>query len=104
MKRITVAIPEPALRRARGYAAERGTSVSALVRDFLTGLGRRRGDFERGLRMQQEIFAAIDAGEPGLGEFRAGDRLSRDEVHRRRGLSRTRMSCSTRSVLPPTKR
>lgn len=83
MRTTTVAIPDSVHRSARRYAAERDTSLSALVRDFLTGLGRRRGDFERGLRMQQEIFGAIDAGEPGLGDFRAGDRLSRDEVHRR---------------------
>lgn len=83
MRNITVAIPDSVHRAARRYAAERDTSVSALVRDFLIGLGRRRGDFERGLRMQQEIFDAIDAGEPGLGDFRAGDRLRRDEVHRR---------------------
>ncbi len=83
MRNITVAVPDSVYRLARRYAAERDSSVSALVRDFLIGLGRRRGDFERGLRMQQEIFAAIDAGEPGSGDFRAGDRLSRDEVHRR---------------------
>lgn len=80
---LTVAVPEAAYRRARRYAAERGSSVEVLVRDFLVGLGRRRGDFERGLRIQKEIFAAIDAGEPGLGDFRAGDRLSREETHLR---------------------
>lgn len=78
-----MAVPDSVYRSARRYAAERDSSVSALARDFLTDLGRRRGDFERGLRMQQEIFAAVNAGEPGWGEFRAGDRLSRDEVHRR---------------------
>ena len=83
MKKITVAVPDSVHRSARRYAAERDTSVSALVRGFLTDLGRRRGDFEKGLRIQQEIFAAIDAGEPGFGEFRAGDRPDRDEVHRR---------------------
>jgi plasmid stability protein len=35
MKNITVSIPDEIYREARVSAARRGTSVSALVRDFL---------------------------------------------------------------------
>ncbi len=63
-------------RRARIRAAERSTSVSALVREFLNELGGGETDFERRKRLQDEVIAAI-------GSFRARDRLGRDEVHDR---------------------
>lgn len=79
MKNITVSVPEDVYRRARLKAAEKNTSVSALVRDFLVSLSDEESEFERRLRMQNEVLATITG-------FTAGDRLSREEVHRRDAL------------------
>lgn len=79
MKNITVSLPDELYRRARIKAAERDTSVSALVREFLTTLGEENSDFERRKRLQNDVLASIQ-------RFRASDRVSRDEVHGRRAL------------------
>ena len=79
MKNITVSVPDEVYRRARIRAAEQDTSVSALVREFLSRLGQEESDFERGKRLQKEVLATIRS-------FRAGNRLSRDEVHDRNAL------------------
>ncbi len=76
MKNITVSIPDEIYRRARIKAAEQDTSVTALVREFLTGLGAAESDFERRKRLQEEVLATIK-------DFRAGDRLNREEAHDR---------------------
>lgn len=77
VKNLTVSLPDEVYRRARVKAAERDTSLSALVRDFLSRLGQEETDGERRRRLQTEVFASIDG-------FSAGDRLSRDDVHGRR--------------------
>ena len=41
MKNITLSIDEAVLRSARKVAADRGTSVNALVRDYLAELGNK---------------------------------------------------------------
>jgi len=79
VRNITVSVPEEVYRRARVKAAERDSSVSALVREFLTSLGREESDFERGKRLQDEVLATIR-------RFRGGHRLTRDAGHRRRAL------------------
>lgn len=76
MKNLTVSLPDSVYRRARIKAAERDTSVSALVREFLMSLGEQESGFERRERLQKEILASITS-------FRAGDRLTRDRVHER---------------------
>jgi len=78
MKNITVSLDDETYRRARVKAAELDTSVSALVRQYLTGLAGEETEFERRKRLQDELLATIRHR-----EFSAGDRLSRDEVHRR---------------------
>lgn len=77
MKNITISVPEHIYRRARIKAAERDTSVSALVREFLMRLGEEESDFERRKRTQVEVLASIRS-------FRAGDRLNRDAIHERK--------------------
>jgi hypothetical protein len=72
-------VPEDVYRRARIKAAERDTSVSALVRQFLMSLGEQETDYERRKRLQAEVLASIR-------RFRAGDRLGREEIHRRNAL------------------
>lgn len=79
MKNITITVPEDVYRRARIKAAERDTSVSALVRQFLMSLGEQETDYERRKRLQAEVLASIR-------RFRAGDRLGREEIHRRNAL------------------
>ena len=79
MKNITISVPDRVYRRARVRAAARDTSVSALVRDFLAGLGNEEPEFERRKRLQAEVLASIR-------RFRAGGRLRRDEVHDRDAL------------------
>ena len=59
-------------------AAEQDTSVSALVRNFLTDLAVGESENERLKRQERVLRERITA-------FRAGDRLSRDAVHCRRG-------------------
>jgi plasmid stability protein len=73
---ITVTLPEEAYRRARIRAAELNTSVSALVRQFLTDIGAGETDFERQRRLQNEVLSTVT-------RFRAGHRRTRDEVHDR---------------------
>ena len=63
-------------KRARVAAAERDTSLSALVKAYLTELGSQESEGERLKRQEREIRGQITA-------FRASDRLSRDEVHGR---------------------
>ena len=74
MKNITVSLPDDVYRRARIKAAERDTSVSALVREFLSRLGEEESDFERRRRLQTEVLASVK-------NFRAGDRVTREEAH-----------------------
>lgn len=79
VKNVTVALPAEVYRRARIKAAERDTSLSALVREFLLHLGEEDSDFERRKRLQSDVLASIR-------RFRGGERLSRSEVHRRHAL------------------
>lgn len=76
MKNITLAVPDEVYRQARIRAAEAGTSVSGLVAGFLTSLCERDAEFARLETKQRQIQQEIQ-------RFRAGDRLSRDEVHHR---------------------
>ena len=77
MKNVTISLPDDIYRRARIKAAERDTSVSALVRDILIELASDESDFERRKRLQSDVIASIR-------RFRASDRLSRQEIHDRK--------------------
>jgi plasmid stability protein len=76
MPNVTVSLPSDVYRRARIRAAEQNTSVSALVRQFLTEVGTAETEFERRRRLQDQVLAALP-------RFSARDRLTRDEVHDR---------------------
>ncbi len=76
MKNITVTVPDDVYRDARIRAAERGSSVSALVGEYLRSLSASEAEFNRLEAQQRQIQARIK-------QFRAGDRLDRDEVHDR---------------------
>lgn len=79
VKSITVMVGSELHRRARKRAAECGTTLTAVVRDFLVRWSGEETDFERLKRLQDETLREIDS-------FRAGDRLSREDAHRRGGL------------------
>jgi hypothetical protein len=76
VKNITVSVPDDVYRSARVAAAQRDTSVSALVVKYLERLSGRMDEFARLEALQREVQAEI-------GQFRAADQLSRDEVHDR---------------------
>ena len=79
MKNITVSVDDDTYRRARVRAAEADTSVSALVRKFLSDLagGETRDERFQRLSREEEVLRAQ------ITNFNAGDRLSRDELHER---------------------
>jgi len=76
VRNITVAVPDDVYREARICAAERGSSVSALVAAYLRSLSDRETEFARLLTAQQAVQIEI-------GRFSAGDRVDRDELHGR---------------------
>jgi hypothetical protein len=76
VKNITVSLDDETYRRARTIAAQRDTSVSALVKRYLVDLGSGEGREERLKREERALRERITA-------FRASDRLSRDDVHDR---------------------
>lgn len=77
MKNITVTVDDEVYRRARVKAAERDTSVSALVRQFLVDLAKEGDEFDRLEQLEKAVREQIT-------EFNASDRLSRDELYDRR--------------------
>src|SRR5215204_1936837 len=72
MKNITVTVPDDVYRNARIRAAERGTSVSALVAEYLRSLSLREAAFSRLEAQQQQVQREIR-------RFRARDRLEPGE-------------------------
>jgi uncharacterized protein YdaU (DUF1376 family) len=76
VRNITISLDDETYRRARMIAAERDTSVSALVKQFLVDLASGGSESER---LKQEERALRDR----ITTFRASDRLPRDQVHER---------------------
>jgi hypothetical protein len=76
MKNITVTVDDETYRRARIKAAERGTSVSALVKGFLGELAGSESATEELNREERALRERIRS-------FRAADRLRREDVHGR---------------------
>jgi len=76
MKNITLSVDEKVLAAVRRYAAEQGSSINALVREFLTGIHQyqdRAGKARSQLRqMSRRSKARIGAA-----------RWTRDELHDR---------------------
>jgi plasmid stability protein len=76
MKNITISVPDDVYREARIRAAERGSSVSALVAEYLRSLSDREAEFDRLEAQQHQVQAELD-------RFIARNRLHRDELHDR---------------------
>ena len=77
-------MPDEVYRRARIRAAERNTSVSALVRDLLSQLGEQ----DEAERRRDLLRGTIDAIRKANPNFSATDLLSREELHDRNALRR----------------
>ena len=72
---LTLSVKEDVIKRARGVAKARGTSVNQLVREYLQSLG--------GLsEPEQEIAELRRLSDEGKGRS-AGWRFDRDEIHAR---------------------
>lgn len=76
MKNITVSVPDDVYRSARIRAAERGSSVSGIVTEYLRSLSGGDAEFARLEAQQRRIQRQIR-------RFSASDRLDRDELHDR---------------------
>jgi hypothetical protein len=76
MRNITVTVDDNTYKRARIAAAERDTSLSALVKAYLEQLASIETETERLKRQEREIRSRIEA-------FNASDRLSREDLHSR---------------------
>jgi uncharacterized protein YdaU (DUF1376 family) len=76
VKNITVSLDDETYRRARVVAAERGTSVSALVKGFLSDVASGESENERLKREERALRERIAT-------FQASNRLSRDALHAR---------------------
>ena len=77
MKNITVSLDDETYRNARIKAAALDTSVSALVKRYLTELAAGETEFQQLKRLQCELLARMPD------DFRAADNLPRDQVHER---------------------
>ena len=88
MKRITISVDDETHRLAKMKAAERGTSISALVRAYLNGLVREESRVDDSIawgsekpeKTLDEVIEAIFARGGGLDPR---DNLTRDELHDR---------------------
>ncbi|AUB80485.1 hypothetical protein [Candidatus Thiodictyon syntrophicum] len=76
MKNITLSVDEETYQRARIAAAERNTTVSALVGDCLRTFAHP-GEGEP--NPAAALFAALDRAQG----FSAGERMTREETHER---------------------
>ena len=76
MKNITVSVPEDVYRRARVAAAERDTSVSALVAGYLQQVAAGESGAEARRRRMLEIRESMS-------HYEVGRRANRDDLHAR---------------------
>jgi post-segregation antitoxin (ccd killing protein) len=80
MKNITVSVDDELYHRARVFAAQQKTSVSALVKKFLAEVAEEESEFERLKREEQELRARLFAEGRGLS---SRDNLSREALYDR---------------------
>ena len=80
MKNITVSVDAAVHHRARVRAAQRNTSLSAVVREFLVAFAADESDADQRRRQQNELLARLDA--EGLGP-EASTRVARETLHQR---------------------
>ena len=61
MKNVTLAIEEATLRKARRIAAERSTSLNAMIRDFLRELAERESQADQARQRIYELCESSTA-------------------------------------------
>jgi hypothetical protein len=83
MKNITVTVGDDIYHKARVCAAERKSTVSALVKEFLTKIVEEESSFERMKREEDELRQNL---RQGGGVFSAEDRCSREDLHDRHAI------------------
>lgn len=76
MANLTIAVEDELLKKARMKALEQGTSVNALLRDYLTHFAGTRSAQEQAARSFLALAAKSRAG-------RGDRRWTRDELHER---------------------
>ena len=81
MKNITVSVDEETYRSAKEWATKRGTSVSALVREYLENLPQRSPDLSE--KTLSEVIA--DLRSRGV-RLSVSDNVSREELYDRDAL------------------
>lgn len=77
MKNITLAVEDDVLDRARVVAAERRTTVNAMVREFLTEIATRDDRLDQARR---DLLKLIDN---STGDMGPDWRWNRDEIYER---------------------
>lgn len=76
MKNITLSIDEGTLREARKYAAERNTTVNAMVREFLTDVAGREARVKEAVKRLAALSEEAN--------LKVGSRSwTRDDLHER---------------------
>ncbi len=80
-RNLTIQLDEEIIARARVIAAQRGTSISGLVRTQIEQLVLGKDDYERA---RQRALYYLEHPPFRLG----GKRLTRDEIYDRKGLRR----------------
>lgn len=83
MKNVTISLDDDLYRRARILAAEEDTTVTAMLREFLEEKTRRKEEFQRLLKLQEELLAT----ETGLDPEQL---LTRDEIYSEKDDARFR--------------
>jgi hypothetical protein len=83
MKNITVSVEDDIYHRARIKAAEKKTSLSALVKRFLIEVVQEESEFDRLKRKERELRETLRASRRGL---RSADNLPREALHDRDAL------------------
>lgn len=83
MKNITVSVDDDLYHRARVLAAQKKTSVSALVKRFLAEMIGEESEFERLRRQEREIREKLFAEGGGLS---SSENLPREELYDRHAL------------------
>ena len=86
MRNVTTSVDDDLYREARIKAAEQGTSISALFRNFLvqlTGREATESEFQRLQREEEELREELRANRIGLNP---AHNLSRNELHDRHAL------------------
>ncbi len=76
MSNLTITVDDEALRRARLKALEQGTSVNALLREFIESYAGCRPDHIHATQALLELSRAATSGA-------GGRRWTRDELHER---------------------